>query len=330
MKSLYTFNSSAKKKVPHAFIITLLLILVVETGLGILYHFKLLRSGIDVTWEQIDKIENMRFDSLNEVVIIGDSKVANLANLESPPRTINLSTNLWTTMAGQYFLLKRFYAQGAKPKLCVLIFDNNIWTNDMRTTKEYSKAIRYFFRPLASINNMIDLLFKAKRPDLAWHMFIQGIIPSMRLKDQIFMLSGKLKVALLSDIWMNRGINKATKEENIKQFIRTEPADLAPLAKYNFEKICELCRSNNTKLLVLESYIPESKLKSELKHLEMVKGLKDIMQRQKDVVQVYITRRFVYPNEAFGGDGFHLINESKKDIFVKEINGIIQSFNSKI
>jgi hypothetical protein len=325
-KSLFIFSFRGKKHLSYSFKLVIFLILSIEICLGIGYKLDLFRGGPAVTWDCLSKINKLESGTTIDCVILGDSRAVDIGKDQKDSRILNCATNWWTSMAGQFFLLEKIYNKGVRIKSCVLVIGENSWLNNMRRKKDVWKANRYFFKPLGSWRNTSDLFFKAKRPDLAWQMFINSLFPSLRFKDGIRELLERVYIRSLSDSdEFREKIMSISKEENIQNTIRKEVLKMPPLSRYYFERMGELCKNNDTKILVVEPYISESKNKAETDHEENVRHLTRMISKQGDVVSAYIVRRFVYPDNSFKRDGQHLSDQSlEKENFLRGIYKIIK------
>ena len=107
---------------------------------------------------------------------------------------LSLSARLFTTMAGKYFILKKYLENGGRPKVCVFLSADYFLEEELTGPDNVAGAKSSLFRPLGSWSNIFDLTFRAKRPDMAKDMLLEGILPSKRLKGPISNWLERLRV----------------------------------------------------------------------------------------------------------------------------------------
>ncbi|GEM_PF-5316581 len=300
--------SNSEKRLPAAFFLALAGIVLIETGLWVAYQSSATRYGGESSnWIHVKRIEKKQIDFASPVVILGDSTALPQSERWNQLGVVNLSIKVWDTMAGQYFILKKYLESGAHPKLCVLLTTDYFWEEDMRTPLALDKARGSFFRPLGSWSNALDLAFWAGRPDLAREMLVEGILPSKRFKGPISNWLDRLGVFHLevrkANLW-EEDARPMTPSERVAHTVRRTPIQLASLSVHYFNEINRLCQHHGIRLVVLESSISVSKKEEEALYQEYAKNLAQFLGKY-DVP--YLNRRFVFPDRAFGDDRVHLV-----------------------
>ena len=311
-----------KRQLPYGFLVALLLVICIEGGLAIVFRHHIGQGYIRTTFGRLSEIDNLKPSSKIRVVLLGDSLAMGIDGPQANPLVLNLSTNWWLSMAGQYFILKKTFDQGLRPELCVVISSTSLWGNNFDTRSNLKAGDGYFFRPFASWDNIFELCFDAKRPDLAWRMIVKGLIPSAHFNKEMLAL-------LIGDRLIDKpkiAINPRIREQNIKSFILRNPSTVSKLAKFYFRKICDLCRKNNTKLVILEAYIPESRFTAEVNHKAIIEEMEGVAKANDDVVVAFVNRKFIFPDSFFKTDGVHLADEAAKREFRDGVYKIIEAY----
>jgi len=314
-------TSSSKRKLPHGFICMIFFIVMIEAGLSLAYQFNAdFYGGERVSWRRVKFIQTKEFDMDKPIILLGDSTVAMLGTRLEKHGVLNFSTNYLATMAGHYYLLRDYLKAGGNPERVFLVTLEKTWPNDIRYKEDRYKGHRYFFRPFASLANILELGFELGRWDLAATMLWEGILPSKRFKSVFvqFMKQYSIYTLKFKNRWAE-GISSRTKEENIYRSIFKDPMTISEFSKFYFKKIIKLCKANSIPFRFIESYIPESRMKA-----EAGKNYYDGWRRFLDEQGVdYKLRVFSYPDEAFNRDGYHIKGEERmrfiKDL-VHEIN----------
>ena len=305
--------------------IALLCVLIFELGIGFYGHFHWKVKGGVETWRALEKIRAIQDSSEVKGLILGDSTAAGLEFDE--PQILNLATNYWTSMAGQYFLLKRALEQGIRPKVVMLVFQDQGWMANANEVDDGFQIDHFLLRPLGSFENARHLAWHAGRFDLALRMLLYQMMPSMRYKHEIYRALSGVVFYPFEDQWII-DMRQKLQKEHIQSAVIEGAVPVSPLSRAYFKQICKLARENGFKIKMLESIYAKSKFQAEFPYRQLkYQELDRLIQRNRDVVVGFERGKFVFPDTFFGVDGIHFKDERGKKVFRL---GILNSIDKEV
>ena len=155
-------------------------------------------------------------------------------------------------------------------------------------------------------------------------MILNSMLPSMRYKA---IITKPIKDFLREKVIINKNIDKEDeKRNNLLKGILKGSVKMCPLSAYYFDEICRLCREKNVKLIVIETYVNQTRFNLEHDYEEYIKHLRIYSEKYKDVIVEFFPERNVFPDSDFQNDGIHLNRNTKS---FQKLNEIVINKGSK-
>ena len=324
-------NSNRSEKLPKALLLTLAFILMTELSLG--FYLKkndLWNSVLPNYVQDVLNFNDVSPEENTEVIVLGDSTARLLKGLcggDSPVE--NFSTNANATLAGHYFLLRDAYRNGLNPRFVILLFSIGglYWEIDIPT--DHWHADNYLYKPFFSTENIAELTFETQRPDMGWNMFMRGGTPTIRYRHEMIKFLKNKKI-IKDHPQITAPISKQKNSYSLRNYFIKNYTDKPNYSKgmtnHYFKKIAELAKENNSKLIFIETYVPQSKYQREDGNLKTdYKYFVKTLLNNKDNLSQVILRKFQYPDSHFF-DQTHLANKHSIKDFSTKTCSLIKGF----
>jgi len=286
-KNLFTFSF---KKIPKVFTGFLLLLVITEAvNINIIKRLPPRNS----TQRILKKIADSRWDA--DILITGDSfttgafynkdkifpKSNNLAG-----GAVDISTNINVTMAGQYFILKRYLEHNKPPKIVFFIISPGIWNSELDNSSD-----NHFFSLFTEISEIMDIILSTKQINF----FIRGLyykaLVSAQYRFYLAEFFAETKDRKLRMLRYLRnfflGNTRAGGEELLDEIFKPYPFggenqaydiekmasmemegdrykfSTTTFAEYYFNKLCSMLKRRGIKVYYIDNSVPYSVFKTE-------------------------------------------------------------------
>jgi|GEM_PF-5633308 len=209
-----------------------------------------LRHYVDFKAQLLSQTNNRRYRAL----LLGDSVFRNVADrFHRHPDVLDLSSNANVSLAGNFFLLQRFFQNNNHAENVFLFFDPDLLTSNLRSNMSYSYFTTVFNRP-----EEVRMIESLHRHDLFTHndwgykrlaafkrLFQPCYLPAV----PVFLDSQPthLETALTNRVALI-----------IQNRIHRSYSDFSPIAATYLRKMAELCRVHHCSLTLVLEPLPES------------------------------------------------------------------------
>lgn len=244
------------------------------------------------------KLANLK-DKEFETVIIGDSLAKNsISKLELHPNILDLSSNNAISIAGNYFILKRYLVNNKKPKNIYLFCVPNHLHQNLDTIFTYSYFTTIFTKKeeMESIKKIKPHIYdnysfsKYTESRLKALKFFTHYKPKKRKKAVLVKESELIKKENFMNSQIRANIDLLKKDQNI----------IHDVPKVYIDKILSLCKDNDINFKLIIEPIPEESNKSFIQS-KLYQYLKN-----KNVSIYNVNEHYKFNNYFFKGDGRHI------------------------
>lgn len=238
------------------------------------------------SYEGIKAIEKSNDPGNAEVVIVGDSVAKYIT---SNDRTLNLATNLWVSMAGQYIIVDNLIKHNKNVKKIYLFVVPESLENDLTGVGTYN----YFIKPFYTTDNM--------------GKFSSDTISKVNVKPYSILFT-----APISKILPIFSIIDYSKTEQIvpKHFISPTTADY-------LRRIKALCDSNNVQFAVFPCPISKTNFNRYMQSRINERIASDLVYYQlSDIMANYFKSITVLDDKYFLPDLFHSKDDNCRRYFL--------------
>jgi len=258
------------------------------------YHYN--RHYVDyIVKTRLAHLKNQSY----ETVIIGDSLAHNaMGHLKLHPQILDLTTNNAISIAGNYFILKRYLANNKKPKNIYLFCVPNHLHQNLNTIYTYS-----YFTTIFNKKDEMESIKKIK-PNLYNNNSFEKYTES-RLKALKFFTHYKPKkrekavVVKESELVKKENFMNSQIQSNI-DLIKSDENTIHEIPKVYIDKILSLCKKEGINFKLVIEPIPQESNKSFMKS-KLYKYLKD-----RNVSMYNVNEHYKFNNYLFKGDGRHI------------------------
>ncbi|MFT5836292.1 MAG: hypothetical protein ACI9RG_001191 [Sulfurimonas sp.] len=271
---------------------------------------------------EVDFLVKTRMPNINnekyETLILGDSLSRNaFGNLNLHENILELTSNNVISIAGNYFILKRYLSHNHKPKnLYIFCIPNHLY-QDLDTVNTYS----YFTSVFNKDEEIKDV--EVIRPNIYTTQFSFDKYTESRLKSINIFRHYKQKGRVDAVIIHEESLNKLKRDNylNSKIYKKIESAkddkDKINTIPTNYiTKIKKLCDDLDIKLTIVIEPIP-SKVNDIFKQSEMYKFILN-----QDITLLNINDFYSFNNYFFYGDGTHIsgkVNQYYQNLIDKHV-----------
>lgn len=244
------------------------------------------------------KITNLKNKSF-ETVILGDSLAQDsIGKLKLHPHILNLTSNNALSLAGNYFLLKRYLKQNKRPKNLYLFCVPNHLHQDLNTIHTYS-----YFKSVFTQKDEIEEIQKI-RPDFyndySFSKYTESRLKSIKFLTH-FKPKKKVQAIFIDETTLTKRENFMNNkiDEKIK-LIKRDQNNIHEIPIIYIEKITSLCKELGINFKLVIEPIPKASNRSFIQS-KLYNYLKE-----KDVSIYNINELYSFNNYFFRGDGRHL------------------------
>ncbi len=238
------------------------------------------------SYEGIKAIEKANNPGNAEVVIVGDSVAKYIT---SNDKTLNLATNLWVSMAGQYIIVDNLIKHNKNVKKIYLFVVPESLENDLAGVGTYN----YFIKPFYTTDNMAK--------------FSSDTISKVNVKPYSILFTTPIsKILPIFSI-----IDYSRSEQIVsKHFISPTTADY-------LRRIKTLCTSNNIQFAVLPCPISKTNFNRYMQNRINERISSDLIHYQLlDIMANYFSSITVLDDKYFLPDLFHSKDDNSRRYFL--------------
>jgi|APSaa5957512535_1039671.scaffolds.fasta_scaffold39959_2 hypothetical protein len=271
---------------------------------------------------EVDFLVNTRMPNINnekyETLILGDSLSRNaFGNLNLHKNILELTSNDAISMAGNYFIFKRYLSQNHKPKnLYIFITPGHLY-QDLDSVHTYSYFTTVFNRD-EEIKEIKEIKPNIYTTQFSFDKYTESRLKSINIIRH-YRQKGRIDAVitheeslnrLKRDNYLNNKIHKKIElAKNNKDKINTIP-------KNYITKIKKVCDDLDIKLTIVIEPIP-SKVNDIFKQSEMYKYILN-----QDITLLNINDFYSFNNYFFHGDGVHIngkVNQYYQNLIDKHV-----------
>jgi hypothetical protein len=235
-----------------------------------------------------------------DTVIIGDSLAHNsIGQLKLHPNILDLTSNNSVSLAGNYFILKRYLKQNHPPKdIYLFCIPNHLHQNlDTIFTYSYFTTIFTNDEEKKSIQKIKPHIYD----DYSFSKYTESRLKALKIFTHY--KPKKKKDAppkiLASELHYKKNFMNSQIREKIDQ-VKHDENRIYEVPKTYIDKILELCKTNNIHFHLVIEPVPKESNES-FKRSKIYRYLQD-----KNVSVYNVSDHYQFKNYFFRGDGVHL------------------------
>ncbi len=246
--------------------------------------------------KRIPQYKNKEFEN----ILLGDSLARNaLGNMVMPSDIVELTSNNAVSMAGNYFILKRYLKNNKKPKKLYLFCIPDHLYQDLNTQHTYSYFEKVFTdkKEIAEIQKIKPSLFKNH---FSFNKYIESRLKTLKFL-QYYRGKQKEKFTLMIEKplcekkdFMNKDIKREINDMQMNKDIIYE------IPKIYIDKMNNLCKILNIKFTIVIEPIPE-----DINKIFKISAIYRYIKNKKIKI-ININDFYNFNNYFFKNDGTHI------------------------
>jgi len=272
------------------------------------------RHNVDyIVNEQLENLRNEKYTT----IILGDSLAVNsFTSLSMHDLILNLSSNAAISLAGNYFILKKYLSSNQMPKNVYLFLVPEILTNDLNNQHAHSYYQTVFIEEeqIEEMNKIDSSIFKNKKNKI--DKYIESRKNSfINFNKYSLPIRHKNKDINEQDLKKDKDFRFSYIQNRIKKADKNLNQSIKLIPQVYLDKIISLCKFNNIKCTIAIEPLPQN-LNRVFLDSKVYKHIKNL-----EINILNINDYFTFKNEYFY-DGVHIrgdINSYYQNLIDKHI-----------